>query len=889
MTIRNLQYLLRPKAVALIGASKRPSSIGAVVARNLLRGGFDGPVMPVNPRHRAIEGVLTYPDVASLPVTPDLAVVATPPDTVPGLVAELAGRGTRGVVVITAGFGEGGAGHGRELRQQMLDAARPALVRVVGPNCLGVIVPGVGLNASFVHRDPLPGHLAFVTQSGAIVTSVVDWAADRGVGFSHLVSLGDMADVDFGDMLDYLANDAHTRAVLLYVEAVTDARKFMSAARAAARSKHVIVVKSGRHAESARAAASHTGSLAGSDEVYDAAFRRAGMLRVQSLEELFAAVETLAHLIPPKGDRLAILTNGGGIGVMATDDLLDRHGRLAELAPETVARLDEVLPPTWSRGNPVDLIGDAPGSRYRDALEVVMTDPGVDAVLVLNCPTAVTPVTEAAEATLEVAKKHRKTLLTSWVGGGTAETARRIFATHRIPTYETPKQAILAFLHMVEYRRNQEMLTETPPSIPEHFTPDVERARASIAAALADGREMLTEPESKDILQAYGIPVVPTRVVATPAEAGQAAAEIAAPVVVKILSRQISHKSDVGGVALGLDPAEVADTAAAMQARVAARLPEARIDGFAVQPFVRRPKAFELIVGVVEDEQFGPVILFGQGGTAAEVLRDKALALPPLNMHLAYEVMSRTRVHRLLQGYRELPAADLEAIALVLVKISQLVIDHAEIKELDVNPLLADGDGVTALDARIRVAPATRRLAIRPYPKQLEEDVTLEDGRRFWVRPVVPEDEPAFQRNFARLTPEEIRLRFLAPIRQLSHVAAARFTQLDYDREMALVLTEPGQPGTTEIFGVAQIAADPDNETAEYAIIVQRDLTGLGLGRHLMERIIEVARKRGITELWGDVLRENAAMRGLCKRLGFKEHPEPDDATLVRVRLALSS
>lgn len=893
MTIRNLDYLFRPKSVALVGASKREGAVGTVLARNLFKGGFDGPVMPVNPRHRSIEGVLTYPDVSSLPVTPDLAIIATPPRTVPGLVQELGERGTRGVVVITAGFSEGGAEEGLALEQKMLDLAKPDLVRIIGPNCLGIMVPPMGLNASFAHITPKVGKLAFVAQSGAIVTSVVDWATSRDIGFSHLVSLGDMSDVDFGDMLDYLANDPKTSAILLYIEAVTDARKFMSAARAASRSKQVIVVKAGRHGEAAAAAASHTGAIAGADEVYDTAFRRAGMLRVNGLEDIFAAVETVANLKPPKGDRLAILTNGGGIGVMATDDLIEYRGRLAELSPETLARLDEVLPPTWSHGNPIDIIGDAPGKRYGDALDVVLTDPGVDAVLVLNCPTAVASSSDAAWATIQAAENCMgRPILTSFVGDKGAQASRRLFAEHHMPTYETPHQAVQAFMQMVEYRRNQDALMETPPSVPEDFTPDVGRARKVIEKALAEERPWLSEPEAKDVLDAYAIPVARTRIAASPEEAGAFAEEAGQPVVLKILSPDITHKSDVGGVALDLAGKKTVEEAArAMLEHVGRQRPEAKLHGFSVQPFVKSREAYELIVGVTLDAQFGPVILFGQGGKAVEVLRDKALALPPLNMHLAREVMSHTRIYRLLEGYRDMPPADLDGVALTLIKISQMVIDIAEIAELDINPLLASADGVIALDARIKVTPAeqpgTERLAIRPYPKELEETLELGDGKKLLVRPVRPEDEPAFQETFSHLTEEEVRLRFFAPIKTLSHMAAARFTQLDYDREMALVLAEPGRAGIAEIYGIASLASDPDNERAEYAILVRGDLTGAGLGIFLMRRIIDYAKSRGIDEIYGDVLRDNSTMLKMCRVLGFTQERVPDDPTLVRVRLSL--
>jgi acetyltransferase len=517
MTIRNLQFLFKPKSVALIGASKQPGSVGALVARNLFRSGFDGPIMPVNPKHDAIEGVLAYPDVKSLPLVPDLAVIATPPETVPGIVADLAERGTKGAVVITAGFGEGGQARGAELRQAMLDAGKHQLVRIVGPNCLGIMVPGIGLNAGFASGDPLPGRLALVAQSGAMVAAAVDWATSRGIGFSHLVSLGDMADVDFGDMLDYLANDPETRAILLYVEMITHARKFTSAGRAAARMKPVIVVKAGRHAEGARAAASHTGALVGADAVYDTAFRRAGMLRVLRLEELFDAVQTPAAAQPPRGDRLAIVTNGGGAGVLATDALIDLGGRLAELAPETIGRLDQVLPATWPRTNPVDIIGDAPAERYAQALDLVMQDKGVDGVVVFNCPTAVTSPTHAAQAVVEVvATRKRPPVLTSWLGDRAAVEARQLFAEHDIPTYDTPEDAVGAFMQMVAYRRNQEILMQTPPSLAEELEPDTAAAQAIIAAALVAGRSWLTEVEGKEILAAYDVPVTPTKLARTP-------------------------------------------------------------------------------------------------------------------------------------------------------------------------------------------------------------------------------------------------------------------------------------------------------------------------------------------------------------------------------------
>jgi acetyltransferase len=883
--------MFRPRAVALIGASARPGSIGNVIAKNLLAAGFAGPIGFVNPRAETIEGRACVPDVDRLPDPPDLAVIATPPDTVPDLVARLAARGCRAAVVITAGFGEGDDAEGAERRRRMFEAARPHLLRIVGPNCVGIQVPGIGLNASFVHMMAPKGQVAFVAQSGAVVTSVVDWAAGRGIGFSHLVSLGDMADVDFGDMLDYLAADTATGAVLLYVEAVTSARKFLSAARACARVKPVIVIKTGRHAESARAAASHTGALAGSDAVYDAAFRRAGIVRVYDLRELFDAVETLSAAPRIAGDRLAILTNGGGAGVLATDALIDFGGRLAALSPATLARLDAALPRTWSRGNPVDIIGDAGRARYEAALAALLDEPEADAVLVLYCPVAVTPAIEPAEAVVAAAARTRRAVLTCWLGEGAVAAARRLFAEKRIPSYATPAEAVRGFMHLVRYQRGQRELMEAPPALPEGKEPDRAAARASIERALADGREWLTETEAKSVLAAYGIPVAETATVATPEAAAEAARRIGLPAVVKIVSPDIVHKSDVGGVALGLETADdVARAAAAMLARVKAKRPDARIEGFAVEPMIRRAGAVELILGMTEDTLFGPVILFGHGGVAVEVIDDKALALPPLNLALARALMAGTRVRRLMEGVRGAPPAAIDQVAMALVRVSQLVIDFGEVAELDVNPLLADATGIVALDARIRVARARRtgedRLAIRPYPRALEGTARLKDGRHVTLRPVKPEDGPALQAAFKRLSARSVRFRFFHRLKSLSDAWAARLTQIDYDREMAILALDPAE-ADDGVLGVVRMIADPDNERAEYAIVVRDDVARRGLGEFLMRRIIDHARARGTGELVGDVMGENASMLALAAKLGFSRAPSPDDPAIVRTRLIL--
>jgi acetyltransferase len=891
MSVRNLPFLLHPSSIALIGASTRPGSVGAVIAQNLFHSGFDGPVMPVNPRARSVEGVLAYPDVASLPLVPDLAVICTPPDSIPGLVAELAARGTKAAVVITAGLGQPARTGPGSLRQQMLDAARPHLMRIIGPNCLGIMIPGAGVNASFAHCTPPKGGIAFVTQSGAMVTAVLDWSAPRGIGFSHVVSLGDMADVDFGDMLDYLATDASTHAVLLYIEAVTNARKFMSAARACARLKPIIVIKAGRHAAGARAAASHTGAMAGSDAVYDAAFRRAGILRVRQLQELFDAVVTLSTARPVSGGRLAILTNGGGPGVLAIDALIDAGGIPAELSPATLQALDAVLPATWSRGNPIDIIGDAPGERFGKTLDVLLQDPDNDAVLVLDCPTAIASSTDAARAVIASAANSKRPILTSWLGEPAAQEARALFAQERIPTYPTPEEAVNGFMHLVRHRHNQDLLIQAPPSIPEEFVPDRDKVRQVIEVALAERRAWLSEAEAKSVLAAYGVPVVETRIASDPDAAGRIADELGGPVALKILSQDLTHKSDIGGVALDLQsgPA-VREAAAAMLKRIGLAKPDARLEGFTVQQMVDRDEAQELIVGMVEDRQFGPVILFGQGGTSVEIVNDKALALAPLNMALARELMQGTRVFKLLQGYRGRPAVPVEDIALVLVKISHLVSDHPEILELDINPLLASARGIVALDARIRVAPATQtgpaRLAIHPYPRDLEEAITLKDGREIFSRPIRPEDHHGLQAFFEALRPEDVRLRFFSQMTTLTDALAARLTQIDYDREMAFVATEGTDPGSA-LLGAVHILCDPDNERAEFAAMVRSDLKGQGLGYALMKRIIAYGRDRKVQQIFGDVMRENEAMLQMCDELGFERSRSTTERDVFLVTLRL--
>ncbi|NEX61157.1 bifunctional acetate--CoA ligase family protein/GNAT family N-acetyltransferase [Noviherbaspirillum galbum] len=891
MTVRHLQYLFHPSSIAVIGATDRPRSVGATVLGNVIQGGFAGPILPVNPKHRELCGLPAYPDVASLPIVPDLAVICTPAATVPQLIDELGAKGTRAAIVLTAGLSGERDRSGRTIKDRMLAAAQPYLLRILGPNCVGMLSPSIGLNASFAHVSALPGRIAFVSQSGAMVTGVLDWARARGIGFSRFISLGDGADVDFGDIIDYLATDPETHAILLYVEGVTAARKFMSASRAAARGKPTLVIKAGRVAEGAKAATSHTGALAGSDEVYDAAIRRAGMLRVNSTEELFDAVETLARLRPLHGERLAIMTNGGGPGVMATDTLIASGGKLATLSADTMAALDAALPANWSRGNPVDIIGDAPPERYAETLRILLADRGIDAVLFLHAPTAIVPSEEIAAALETMVREARCNILSCWLGGDAVAQARKTFAAAGAPTYDTPEKAIDGFMQMVRYQRNQKLLMEVPAASSAPVREDRASARAVIDGALREGRSMLSEWESKQVLSAYGIPVVETRTVETPAEAARTATDIGFPVALKILSPDISHKSDVGGVVLDLDSADaVRDAAEKMRARLQASFPGARLAGFTVQAMARRPEGREIIIGVATDAVFGPVILFGQGGIAVEVSADRAIALPPLNRVLAGELISRTRVSRLLGAYRNRRAADVEAICKTLMQVSDMVVDLPQLQELDINPLFADADGVVALDARIRVAPAAPasldRLAIRPYPAELERWIQWQ-GEDVLLRPIRPEDGTAHVAFFNALDPEDVRLRMFIRLRELQPAQIARFTQIDYDREMAFIATRRTPAGRWETLGVARVVADPDNVSAEFAVTVRSDLKGHGLGQVLMTRLIDYCRERGTRRIVGEALNENARVLGMARRLGFVIAPSPEDGT-TSMRLDLS-
>ncbi len=897
MSTYRLDKLFAPRSIALVGASRREGSLGRTILRNLTEAGFEGPIALVNPRYSSIDGVPCVARVEDLDPAPDLIVIAAPPQAVPGIVEAAGRKGVAAAIIITAGLGHGPDSLAEEARAK----ARAHGLRLVGPNCLGVMAPRARLNASFAAHAPIPGDLALISQSGAIAAAMVEWAAKRNVGFSAVVSMGDKVDVDFGDCLDYFATDRQTRAILLYVESISAARKFMSAARAASRAKPVVVIKSGRHAQGAKAAATHTGALAGSDAVYDAAFRRAGLLRVYDLDELFAAAETLGRQKPFRGGRLAILTNGGGVGVLAVDRLVDLGGELADLSPETRAALDAVLPPTWSRANPVDIIGDADAARYAASLEALLADEANDALLLLNVPTALASSSDAARAVVETVEKdraagfRRKPVFAVWLGEDDATGAA--FEAANIPRFSTEAEAVQGFMHLVRYREAQDLLMETPDNLPQGFTPDRATARAIVAKVVEEGRTWLDPIEVSKLMAAYGIPDAAVQLARDPEEAARLAQPILArggTVAVKILSPDIVHKSDIGGVALDLtSEAAVSEAARMILERARERRPQARITGVTIQAMVRKPKARELIAGIADDPTFGPVVVFGRGGTAVEIINDKALALPPLDMNLAGNLVSRTRVSRILKAYRDVPAADEHAVRLVLVKLSQLAADLPEVRELDINPMLADKDGVIAVDARVAVAPVPPeqrkgsghlRFAVRPYPNEWEREITARDDRQVIVRPVRPEDEALFVAFFGKVSDEDLRLRFFAPVRDFSHSFIARLVQIDYARAIAFVAIDKE---SGEMLGAVRLHADANMETGEYAILLRSDLKGQGLGWQLMEMMIEWARAEGLSVVEGQVLRENTTMLDMCRSLGFDIRTDEEDHDLKVVKLSL--
>lgn len=892
MSTYNLDAFVKPSSVALIGASRRSGSVGAVVARNLAA--FPGQVFLVN-HHLALDADAgVYPRVNDLPQAPGLAIVAVPAAAVPDVIADLGELGTRAAVVLSAGFGEASAGEtGKALQARMLAAAHGTGMRILGPNCIGMLSPHADLNASFAQALPPPGRIAFLSQSGAVLTTLIDWATTHDIGFSALVSLGEMAEVDVADWLDYLATDTQTDAILLYLESVTDARKFMSAARHASRLKPVIVLKSGRSPAAAKAAASHSGALAGGDAVFDAAFRRAGVQRVASLKRMLDAAETLAHAQPLCGEALALLTNGGGMGVLAADQLLSTGGQLAQLGDHTLAALDAVLPVAWSHSNPVDIIGDAGPDRYRAALAALLDAEEVDAVAVMYCPTGMGDAAAAAGGVLaEVEhRKSHKPVMAAWLGPIAGEAARQPFATLGIPNFDSPEALVRGFWQRVNRQRLQTQLSETVSAYPVRGKNNRKDVRQLIDVKLGEGVEWLDEVDAKHLLALAGFEVNPTHRATTPEEASTAARSLPGPYAVKIQSPDLLHKSDVGGVALNVETAEeVARVAAGMIERLHTQYPDARLAGVSVQSMVKRANAHEVIAGLSLDPVFGPVIVFGAGGVAVEAIEDTALALPPLNLNLARDLVERTRIHRVLAGAGgRMPSVDMARLHALLIRLSELVCEFPEIVDMDLNPVLVSPEGAIAIDARIRLQATQSnpidRLAIVPYPYELERPFELPDGTTCLLRPIRAEDELPMREGYQKLSPQNRYMRLFSTLKDLPHDLAARSTQIDYDREMAFVIAEDKPPGEAALYGGVRLVLDGNRQRGEFAITVIDALAGRGVGRRLMEVIIDYARGIGVQVIEGDVLESNRGMLALCRDLGF--HLSPAAYGIVSTRLEL--
>ena len=890
-----LDPFFRPRSVAVIGATEKQGSVGRTVLWNLISSPFGGTVLPVNPKRSNVLGVLAYPDLAAIDEPVELAVVVTPAPSVPGVIEECAAKGVKGVIVISAGFREIGP-EGEELERRILAQAREARIRVIGPNCLGVMNPVSGLNATFAAGMASSGSVGFVSQSGALLTAVLGWSVQEGVGFSSVVSLGSMLDVGWGDVIYYMGDDPHTESILIYMETIGDARAFLSAAREVALTKPIVVIKPGRTAEAAKAAASHTGSLTGSDEVLEAAFRRVGVLRVERISDLFGIAEVLAKQPRPKGPNLTIVTNAGGPGVLATDALIAGGGQLTELSTQTMAAYNEVLPSVWSHNNPVDIIGDAPPDRYARALEIAAADEAADGMLVVLTPQAMTDPTETARELVPYARIPGKPVLASWMGGTAVDEGTQILRRAGVPTFDYPDTAARMFNYLWQSSENVRVLYETPTLAAEDGgNLDRSRAAAVIDEARHDGRTLLTEVESKDVLAAYGVPITETRVARTADEAVAAATEIGYPVVVKLYSHTISHKTDVGGVLLNLvDDDAVRGAFGQIQQTVAARRGVEHFEGVTVQPMINYT-GYELIVGSSTDPQFGPVLLFGMGGQLVELFRDRALGLPPLNTTLARLMIERTKIAGAFTGIRGRRPIDTVALEQLLVRFSLLVAEQRRIAEIDINPLLASPERLIALDARIVLHPAEiadadlPRLAIRPYPLQYVAGWTARDGSHFLIRPIRPEDELLLVRFHADLTEETVYSRYFQHLGLSQRTAHERLTRVcfnDYDREMALVAEQTDKKGERRIAGIGRLSKAHAVPEAEFAVLVGDPWQRRGLGSELLRRLVGIARDEGLDLISADMLPSNTAMRRSAQSVGFDITDEPGAPT-VRAELRL--
>jgi acetyltransferase len=889
-----LDAIFRPRTVAVIGATERQGSVGRAVLWNLISNPFGGTVYPVNARRPNVLGIKAYRSVGEVPDRVDLAVVVTPAATVPGVISECVDAGVKGAIVISAGFKETGA-EGARLEREVLEQARRGRMRIIGPNCVGVMRPYGGMNATFAAQIARPGTVGFISQSGALCTAILDWSFRENVGFSAFVSVGSMLDVGWGDLIDYLGDDPYTKCIVIYMESIGDARSFLSASREVALTKPIIVIKAGRTEAAAKAAASHTGSLTGGDEVLDAAFRRVGVLRVETLSQVFDMAEVLSKQPRPKGPRLAILTNAGGPGVLATDALIENRGELATLSAETVAALDAILPPAWSHNNPIDILGDADPQRYARSLEITARDPGIDGLLAILTPQAMTDPTATAEHLRQYARISGKPVLASWMGGEAVGPGDQILSRAGVPTYEYPDTAAQAFTLMWLSSYNLQGLYETPnlPIDSEAANTARERAEALINSVRREGRTVLTEAESKQLLAAYGIPTVHTIVAESVEAALGAAGEVGYPVVLKLHSKTITHKTDVGGVKLNLRDAQaVREAFHAIEASVRAQAGADHFLGVTVQPMVAL-EGYEIIIGSSLDPQFGPVLLFGSGGQLVEVYKDRALGLPPLNTTLARRMMEQTRIYRALHGVRGRPPVDMAGLEQLLVRFSHLVVEQKWIQEIDINPLLVSSERLLALDARIIVhGPGVRsidlpRPAIRPYPTQYIATWTAGDGTRIVLRPIRPEDEPLLVNFHGTLSDRSVSLRYFHAMKYTARVAHERLTRIcfiDYDREMALVADRKDpETGQHEILGVGRLSKVRGTGDAEFALVVSDRFQGQGLGTELLSRLLQVGRDENLDRVFGDILPENIEMQKICGRLGFRMTHDAEESLIRAV------
>jgi acetyltransferase len=896
MNTHYLASLFTPESIALFGASDREDSVGGVVFKNLLNSGFKGRIYAINPKRDVVQGEKAFPSLDEIDELVDLVVVATPAKSIPAIVEACGERGIKMMLILSAGFRETGA-EGRRLEDRVTQLVKRYGIRLMGPNCLGLIRPEKGLNITFGNNNARPGSLAFVSQSGAICTAILDWAEANDIGFSAVVSTGIAADLDFGDYLDFLVSDPHTKAILLYIEGINNSRRFMSSLRAAARIKPVIALKVGRHAAGAAASMSHTGALVGSDETFSAALSRSGVLRVETVGQLFAAAKALSSLhYRGASERLVIITNGGGPGVMAADRATDQGIELSSLSEETLIALNKVLPDVWSHGNPVDIIGDAPPERYQQALDICLADPGVDGAIVILTPQAMTRPTEVAEAVIQSAGKSKKPIMTSWMGGAQVEKARLLFNRARVPDFGTLENAVDAFSYLGTYNRNQRLLLQTPARLTSgQEAPDTDGARMIIEGVLTEQRSVLTEPESMAVLNAFRIPTVRNSVAHSANEALVIAESIGFPIAMKVLSTDISHKSDAGGVRLNINSAqEVRGAYKQLLDQVTQRVPDAEISGVTIEKMYRSSNGRELMIGIIRDPVFGPVISFGSGGTSVEVMGDSAISLPPLNRRLVLDLIKRTKVSKLLGEFRQMPAVDIEQLVDVLRAVSGMACELPWIQEMDINPLIMDDKGIIAVDARIVVdypTPSTdpyNHLAIHPYPVHLVKKIQLSDGTDIVIRPIRPEDAEIEAKFVRELSDEARYFRFMNALQELSQEMLVRFTQIDYHHEMALIAVKPSGASEEQI-GVARYTTNLDKKSCEFALVVSDKWQSRGIAHRLMMNLMEVARDRGLDSMEGQVLSNNTKMLELVGSLGFEISNDPDDSAIKQVEARLQA